>query len=164
MKTLKTILRNPSGLDSFENYMGEIPADDWLCVLTRSRDSDLLTESNFETALEMLGGEGDNVEIHRFGHWACGWWEALAVKDNTPQAKIAEEIEGNMESYPVLDEEDFSRREDEAAQDIWRDYRVKDRVKYIRENRNQFDFHGFADLRAVVRGDYFTGYAGDLIS
>jgi hypothetical protein len=163
METLKTILRNPSGLDSFSNYIGEIPSDDWLCVLTRSRDSDLLTESNFETALEMLGGEGDNVEIHRFGHWACGWWEALTVKNNTPQAKIAEEIEDEIESYPVLDEEDFSRRKDEAAQDVWRDYRVKDRVKYIRENRNQFYFHGFADLRAVVRGDYFTGYASDLL-
>jgi len=111
----------------------------------------------------MLGGEGENVEIHRFGHWACGWWEALAVKDNTPQAKIAEEIEEKIESYPVLDEEDFSRREDEAAQDVWRDYRVKDRVKYIRENRSQFDFHGFADLRAVIRGDYFTGYASELL-
>jgi hypothetical protein len=163
MKTLKTILRNPSGWDSFENYMGEIPADDWLCVLTRSRESDLLTESNFDTALEMLGGKGENVEIHRFGHWACGWWESLAVRAGTPQATIAEEIEKKIESYPVLDEEDFSRREDEAAQDVWRDYRVKDRVKYIRENRSQFDFHGFADLRAVIRGDYFTGHVSWLL-
>ena len=165
METLKNIIRNPSGFDSFANYMGEIPTDEWLCLLTRTRDSDLLTESNFETAVQMLGGENENVEIHRFGHWACGWWESLAVKANTQQAKIAEKIEEKLEAYPILDEDDFSEKEHEVAQDVWKNcYNARERVQYIRENRSQFDFHGFSDMRAVIRGDYFAGYASDLIA
>ena len=46
---------------------------DWLILpTTRNRDSDLLSESNFTVALRELGGEGDKVEVHRMGHWACG--------------------------------------------------------------------------------------------
>jgi len=42
---------------------------DWLVAsVSRTRDSDCLAESNFETALKSLGGEGDDVEVHRFSH------------------------------------------------------------------------------------------------
>jgi hypothetical protein len=79
MKTLNQIAANPSGLDSYSNYIGERHSDSLLVVLTRSRGSDTLTESNWQVALDRLGGESDTVAIHRFGHWACGWWEALTV-------------------------------------------------------------------------------------
>lgn len=85
---------------------------EWLTVpCGRNRDSDALTRSNFRCALEMLGGEGDDVEIHRFGHWANGWFEIILVKPDTSAAKIAFEIEDSLENYPVLDEEDFSEEE-----------------------------------------------------
>lgn len=162
---LRDVVKNPSGFDSLSNYMGEVPEADWLCLLTRNRDSDCLTESNWRTALNELGGEGEDVEIHRFGHWACGWWEALAVRDGSPQADIAREIHASLSDYPVLNEEDFSELEDEEAQRIWRDcYRDKDRLEYIRQNRQQFEFSSFADVRACIRGDYFCGYASELIA
>jgi hypothetical protein len=165
MPALRDVVSNPSGWDSLSNYMGEIPDSDWLCLVTRNRDSDCLTISNFECALRELGGEGDNVEIHRFGHWACGWWEALAVKSGTPECEIAERLFSRLQDYPVLDEEDWSDRECEEACEVWRNcYSERDRLRYIRENRNQFEFHSFADLRAVVRGEYFNGYASELIS
>ena len=101
MKTLHTIAANPSGLDSYSNYIGERPSNSLLVVLTRSRESDTLTESNWEVALERLGGESEDVEIHRFGHWACGWWEALTVRKGSEAEKEALEIESELESYPV---------------------------------------------------------------
>jgi len=57
---LRDIVKNPSGFDSLSNYMGEVPEADWLCLLTRNRDSDCLTESNWRTALKELGGEGES--------------------------------------------------------------------------------------------------------
>ena len=57
MQKLSDLIKNPSGLDSLDNYAGEIPEDKWHVVLTQSRDSDILTKSNWAVALEELGGE-----------------------------------------------------------------------------------------------------------
>ena len=165
MQTLNTVVANPSGLDSLSNYIGETEFSDFEVLLTRSRDSDLLTESNFQTALEMLGGESESVVINRFGHWACGWWESLSVKPNTPQYDIAKQIEANLADYPVLDDQDFYEKESEEAQSIWSScYNEKERIAYIRQHRSQFDFNSWEDLRNVIRGQYFNGYESELIN
>ena len=81
MELVNDIIKNPSGLDSLDNYMGETEFGEWRCLLTQNRDSDTLTRSNFISAMNELGGEDSyNVKILRFGHWACGWWEMIAVK------------------------------------------------------------------------------------
>lgn len=165
MKRLIDVIANPSGFDSMPNYAGEIPDTKYLVLLTRSRDSDVLTESNWKTALKVLGGESETVEIFRFGHWACGWWEALCVVENTPSHKHAITLHKRIEAYPILDENDFSERETEEANRVWKDcYDAKDRIKYIREHDNQFEFQSFSDLRAQVRGEYFGGYASELLN
>jgi hypothetical protein len=162
---LRDVVKNPSGWDSLSNYLGEIPEPEWLCVLTRNRDSDCLTESNWSCALKQLGGEGDNVTIDRFGHWACGWWEALSVKAGSPQHRIAQEIKSSLSDYPVLDEDDFCNLEQEEAGRVWQDcYRDRDRIEYIREHRNQFDFYNYAELLGCARGKYFAGHAGELLA
>lgn len=167
MKTLKQIVSNPSGFDSLDNYVGSIPEDNLLVVMTRNRDSDLLTESNWDVALEMLGGESETVEIHRFGHWACGWWEALCVIKGSPSETIGQSIVDRLEDYPVLDETKFSEREMEEANRIWEYcYNWRERLNYIRKNKSQFDlkYIDFKDLLAQVRGKYFGGYAWELIN
>lgn len=165
MKKLIEVVSNPSGLDSLNNYVGALPEEKLLVVLTRSRDSDVLTESNWECAVEKLGGESDEVEIHRFGHWACGWWEALCVVEGTKAHEIATQIESDLNHYPVLDDSDFLEREMNEANEVWKNcFNEIDRIAYIRRFRNQFEFHDFADLRAVVRGEYFNGYASELLS
>ena len=165
MNTLYDTAANPSGLDSYANYMGETPSKGLLVVLTRNRDSDCLTESNWECALEQLGGESETVEIHRFGHWACGWWEALCVKAGSEAEKIGAEIESLLSDYPVLNDEHFSEKEQDEANRIWQScYDEKERIEYIRENRSQFEFWSFSDLLQCVRGNFFSGYASDFIN
>ena len=165
MNTLYDTAANPSGLDSYANYMGETPSKGLLVVLTRNRDSDCLTESNWECALEELGGESETVEIHRFGHWACGWWEALCVKAGSEAEKIGAEIESSLSDYPVLNDEHFSEKEQDEANRIWQScYDEKERIEYIRENRSQFEFWSFSDLLQCVRGNFFSGYASDFIN
>ena len=79
MKPLNQVLQRPSAFDSLANYTGETEFPGLYVVVCQNRDSDCLTRSNFRMALKRLGGESDSVVFHRFGHWACGWWEALCV-------------------------------------------------------------------------------------
>lgn len=102
------------GLDGRDNYSGGMERPDWVVSVSRSRDSDLMQESNFDAALEMLGGVGENVVVERFGHWACGWFELILVNPKSERhVQIAKEIKESLEDYPLLDESDFSERESE---------------------------------------------------
>lgn len=151
-----------------DSYMGDTFYD-YFVGPGRHRDSDDLTESNFHSALKDLGddegNETETVFIVRSGHWAVGWVEFIAVhKDDEAAVAKLTEIEAALESYPVLDEEDWCERESESANQTWSNcYDDKERLEYIRENRDQFDFNGWADLRAVVKGEYFTGWASELL-
>lgn len=164
MKKLTEVYASPTNLDSLSNYMGETPEGSLLVLLGRNRESDLLSESNWDTALKRLGGESETVEIHRFGHWVCGWFEYLCVKENTKSHELALEIEKEIEDYPVLDEEDWVEREDKEAQQAWKEwYDDKERLEYVRENPDQFTFHGFGDMLECIRGKYFSGYASEFL-
>lgn len=154
----------PTGFDSHINFDNDREA--WLVLpCGRNRDSECLDESNFATALKILGGEREDVEVHRFGHWACGWFEIILVRPDSAAAKEAEEIEAALANYPVLDDNDYSEREHEAANETWRVcYTDKKRIEYIRDNRSQFEFRSLADMMGCVRGKYFAGYASELLS
>jgi hypothetical protein len=94
---------------------------DWLvCPVTRTRDSGPMEESNFHAFLEGLGGEGGNVEVHRFGHWGPGWYEIIIINPKEERLVAeAEAMEASLDNYPVLNEEDLSKRENDAENDAW---------------------------------------------
>lgn len=155
----------PTGFDAKGAFIHD-ERREWLVLpVIQTRDSGPLDRSNFESALEALGGESDNVQVHRFGHWGPGWFEIIIVKPDTKEAKTAEEIEEKLANYPVLDESHYSRLESEEADEVWKNcYREKDRIEYIRKHRSQFDFRDFADMMGCIRGRYFAGYASELIN
>lgn len=166
MKTM----RNEHSRDAA--YFGE--NGHWLIAATVHRDSGELDQSNFETmqaalkalpAVKDFDGEFTPVQVERSSHWAVGWVDYLIVNPECSEAvALAEEMRARLEDYPILDEEDFSRREMESANDTWRDcYNMRERVKYIRSHRSQFEFHDFADMLGCVRGNYFSGYASELL-
>ena len=104
---------------------------------SQTRDSEPLDRSNFKAALESLGGEGETVEIHRFGHWGPGWFEIIIVdpSDNTAMG-TADDIEACLADYPVLDEEALSELEDAELHD-WADQECR-RIA----NSNDLDLQG----------------------
>lgn len=119
------------------DYDGHITFDedreDWLVVpVNRNRDSGILDESNFEAALKILGGESDTVEIHRFGHWACGWFEIILA--DPKHGDVLVEMQDSLEGYPVLDEEDHSQREYDAINEAWDQMALSDQIEYAVEN------------------------------
>lgn len=102
----------------------------WLVLpVMQTRDSEDLELSNFTTALNLLGGESDNVEVHRFGHWGPGWFEIIIINPaDTELFKIATGIESALADYPCLDEEDYLKREFEHMCQLWNEYLISDRV------------------------------------
>ncbi|MEI6559695.1 MAG: hypothetical protein WCO00_14930 [Rhodospirillaceae bacterium] len=105
---------------------------DWLVVPTgRNRDSDLATNSNFDAALKLLGGEGDDVEVHRFRHYMCGWLEIVLVRPETVAASVAEDIESRLERYPLLNEDDVGEREHDAYVENWKSWGAYDFVRCL---------------------------------
>lgn len=152
----------PTGFDS---HIGIDDREKWLVLpCARNRDSGCLDESNFACALKELGGESDTVEVCRFGHWGNGWFEIIIVQPDTDAHKKAIDIEAGLSNYPVLDDNDFSEREMEAANETWKNcYDTAERIEYIREHESQFEFRSFADMLGCVRGNYFAGYASELL-
>ena len=100
---------------------------DWLVApIGRNRDSGILAESNFDAFLDAMGGESETLEIHRFGHWGCGWFEIVLVHPDREDE--VDEIEGALADYPVLDDSDYSEREWEAITDYWEGMGARDRM------------------------------------
>jgi hypothetical protein len=112
--SFETIM-SKGGLDSWSNYSGH-DYTGWLCGLSYSRDSDVLAQSNFDSALEMLGGEIEGkVEVRDVNHWASGWFKQIMVNSKSiKHVKLLMDIKKQLDSYPVLDESDYSEREHEA--------------------------------------------------
>jgi hypothetical protein len=106
---------------------------EWLVLpVIQTRDSEPLEQSNFAKALEMMDGESDTVEVHRFGHWGPGWFEIIIVNPaDTARVAIAEDIESSLADYPVLDESDFSAREWEEYQNSWRNGAASDMRHFV---------------------------------
>lgn len=96
----------------------------WGVFNTHNRDSGLLAQSNasvFQRELEASCFEED-VQAEHANHWACGWVDGFAVRVRaadsgafTPAFIKLVELVTALESYPVLDENDYSQREYDAA-------------------------------------------------
>lgn len=131
----------PTGFDPRGAFLPD--RQDWLVVpvsITRDTSEGGLSYSNFQVALEMLNGESETVQVHRFGHWGPGWFEIIIVDPNSEQAQIAHDIERALEDYPVLDEEDYSQRQWDTAQAYWDSMSLGERIEVCK----RFDFSIFA--------------------
>lgn len=112
--------------DSFS--WGDRPEDceRWAIIYTHHRDSGLLDLSNasvYERVLEAEEYEADvRSETHR--HWARGWVAGFAIRVRDEQLQLTPawlayaELKMQQDVYAVLDENDFSDREYQAAIDV----------------------------------------------
>lgn len=146
--------------------------DGWCIVYTHNRDSDVLTESNakvYEREMDRLTYT-DDFRAERHGCWAHGWRDGYAIRVYTAKGKVTTAFRTFARlylaerDYPVLDDDLYSEMEMEEANRVWKDcYSQKERLKYMREHESQFEFHSFSDMLGCARGNYFAGYAGELL-
>lgn len=167
------------------SYYGATWNGFFVAPVSHGRDSDILTDSNWETmtarfaalngsapfepppgALDDQGLEISSRFPVRENHWACGWveWFAIHESDHAGLA-LAEEIGAALEGYPVLDESDFSEKEDAEAHRVWENcYSWRDRVHHIREHMSDFSGLSWSDLLANVRGEFYSGHPSSIVN
>lgn len=98
--------------------------DDWFVTYSHHRDSGLIDQSNaaaIEEALEpFMKGRNPNVVAEHHHHWAVGWIEGFSIRvfkrgRITKAFRAYHGLAQRLADYPLLDEEDYSRREYEAT-------------------------------------------------
>ena len=116
--------------DSFgwdRQWNGDIQdPENWGIFYTGGRDSGIIAESNeqvIRTELQDFIGEDVLEEDHR--HWAHGYVTGFSVRvygddgEFTPAFMVLYDLVQRVESYPLLDEDDYTQREhDEEIQYI----------------------------------------------
>lgn len=116
----------------------------FVAPVTHHRDSDLLTESNWDAQLATLKplhadvpsdpDEDGSPVVIRDGNPFYGWAEWLAIHEsNAPALEAADKLAERLERYPVLDEEDNSRREWDDYAEGWRQYGQSDFFALVAE-------------------------------
>jgi len=122
-----------------DSYMGR----DWhgwlVAPVSRHRDSDILTVSNWDVCTDCLdsmlehdpalpgewsdpvtGAECGPFHIVHERHCLVGWVEWIAIHpDAAALIQYAEKVAKSLDAYPVLDEEAFSQAEYDAAYDAF---------------------------------------------
>lgn len=111
------------------SYWGEYP--DWLVAYARHRDSDTLTNCNFQVfrdELDRIDPDGDSWTIEPSGHWAVGWVEYIAVEPDSPALDLAKKLIAQLEDYPVLCDETLTEMEYDQVEYYWGDLNLRDRI------------------------------------
>lgn len=69
-----------------------------------------------------------------------GWIEYLMLHGDAPQVlkDAAEEMLKSLDGYPVLDEDDYSMRVDDAVWDYWKDLSEEDQIELCEECGAEF--------------------------
>lgn len=114
---------------AFDQHIQLEGREHWLVVpVSQTRDSECLDQSNFRSALKMLGGEDERCEVHRFGHWGPGWYEIILI--HPAFGYLIDQIKESLENYPILDDSDYYELESETAQNYWKMCSIADRVEW----------------------------------
>lgn len=143
MKQLKDW--NPTSWDSRSNYfdMSDGSYDNWyVAPVILTRDASILEQSNWQAACDILKADKlKTVQIHNFGHWACGHYDLILINPRNKKAiEQGEDMERALADYPLLDEDDFYRRESEACDAAWQDWGLKELNELILEHLG-LDYH-----------------------
>jgi hypothetical protein len=118
----------PTPLDG--HICGELDAL-LIAPVSRTRDSGILTESNWAIVTEAILklAQHEETQIYRFGHWGPGWYELLLIHpDDTAAVACAEEWARALADYPVASDSDYSEREWTEASNAWARMHLKDRI------------------------------------
>lgn len=99
-------------------------SENWAIFYTHNRDSGLLDESNAAVVKKTLRlfAEGDDPDVvfESHSHWAVGHVDGFSMRvfrngRITEAFRKYHELAEQIESYPILDETDYSKREYEAT-------------------------------------------------
>lgn len=125
-----------------KDYAGE-HYHDYYVSFSRHRDSNVLDESNFFSALAAFNVTYDDAPdglategtphpliVARAHHFLVGWVEVIYIhKSAAALVEIGETLDSRVEDYPVIDEDDMCSREHERADDYWKGCGLSERIE-----------------------------------
>lgn len=146
------------------SYAGYDPVGHIL-VVSKHRDSDALSRSNWDEAYKRIAKAADVKSLHDVAdlyeggwptgrrlnpdqmpyaytfsasHCLVGWVEYMLVRPDSPLELVeeAQAIADDLASYPALNEDAWSELEWNEAQDYWASMSLRDRLEIIT------DYHG----------------------
>jgi hypothetical protein len=134
----KKLAGNWRSFESFHWHSDARPADAENCAIVylSNRDADCLTQSNAAAIKDALSeftgwmrdpydGYKFDVEEQSHNHWAVGHVDGIVIRcigpdgKATPAFRVLYELAEKLDTYPVLDEDDFSQRESDEADETW---------------------------------------------
>ena len=80
----------------------------WLVVLTKTRDSSILEETNFNEAKKMLTIEQIPFEIETARYFTCGHIDYLLIEDTEKGRLFVSSLLSALDAYPILNEDAYS--------------------------------------------------------
>lgn len=108
--------------------------ENWCILLTKTRDSGILYQSNHAAMEEILLQDKYNQDVryeyHK--HWACGWVEGFAVRvidQNDCYTEAFQEVHKIkvwLDDYPILNDDDYYERQYDEYMDSFQSYGYKD--------------------------------------
>ena len=135
-------------------YFGFSPEGDYL-IASKDRDSDILSESNYSVALNILTDavKGESAECQEerdengyiirpdwVYEWRArcslvGWIDYLMVRKDAPESVLiaAAEIVSSLADYPVLSDDDYSDRKYQAVERYWEEMSLKERIEWCKD-------------------------------
>jgi len=126
-----------------DSYAGFSPVGDY-CILSRHRDSETVSESNWRVALSSFdaqpwdnGHDGfeDRPMVYTWlaSHCLVGWVEYLMVRADADEDTLtrAGEIVCALSDYPVLSDDDLSELETERCDEAWSNLDLRGRLEVI---------------------------------
>jgi len=112
--------------------LGAEGQEDWRVLpAIITRDSEVQSRSNFEVAQKLLDDAGVEYEVHRFSHWGPGWFEIIVVEPTEEGLTAAGKIACSLESYCILDEDDYSEKEQADANEFWDSWGRSEAREYL---------------------------------
>ena len=157
---------HPTGFDSARNFSGDsdhLHDHYFVAPVSTSRDADILTRSNWDVVTDEIlkVARHNDTEIHRFGHWGCGWYEQLLIhKSDTEALKVAEEWCCTLADYPVASDVHYSELQREEAAEYWERMDIKERLKVLENTVNRWAYN--VSIFVTRRDELPCDYDGSL--
>ena len=121
----------PTGFDSRGLGCPELQA--WqVCPVILTRDAGLVDRANWEaftSEMERVDPDGESHEVHGFNHWACGYFDIILVKPDTPAHRLARELATGLEEHPLVCDATYSRLQNEGIEEYWDGLAMQERVE-----------------------------------
>ena len=147
--------------------------ENWAIIYTHNRDSGLLDQSNAaaieQTLMPFTNADDPDVVFESHFHWAVGHVDGASIRvfrggQITEAFRTYHTLAQRLADYPVLDEEDYGRREYEATLENLPDAAWKLKQEYDLPEDWEGDVYEWLsdnDPAAVENRDDQGGYPGE---